>query len=135
MNEPGENLMLRDYWYPACASSRLAAQPVASRVLDQEIVLFRDEAGAAHALLDRCCHRGVKLSLGKSTRGCVACPYHGWEYDGAGTCVHVPSLAEGREIPKASQSRVFPALNRTVMFGFGWPTAIRIQSNRIPFPL
>lgn len=104
----GEKLMLRNGWYPACASSRLAARPVASRVLDQDIVLFRDEAGVAHALLDRCCHRGVKLSLGKCTRGCVACPYHGWEYEGGGSCVHVPSLAAGQEIPKSFAVRSFP---------------------------
>lgn len=25
--------------------------------------------------------------------GCIQCPYHGWEYDGAGNCTRMPSTA------------------------------------------
>jgi phenylpropionate dioxygenase-like ring-hydroxylating dioxygenase large terminal subunit len=60
-------------------------------------VLFRDDAGKPHALLNRCCHRGVQLSLGKVVDGAIACRYHGWRYDGSGRCIHIPSLtADGR---------------------------------------
>jgi phenylpropionate dioxygenase-like ring-hydroxylating dioxygenase large terminal subunit len=57
----------------------------------ERIVLFRDAGGAAAALIDRCPHRGVALSLGRRTpEGCVACPFHGWQFDAAGRNVHVP---------------------------------------------
>src|ERR1041385_5261181 len=69
--------MLRDYWYIACAASRLGAAPLAIKVLDQELVVFKDASGGAHALLDRCCHRGARLSLGTVTDGALACGYHG----------------------------------------------------------
>ncbi|HEY1100477.1 MAG TPA: Rieske 2Fe-2S domain-containing protein, partial [Myxococcota bacterium] len=32
------------------------------------------------------------LSAGVVIDGVLCCPYHGWSYDGAGACVHVPSL-------------------------------------------
>lgn len=91
--------LLRNYWYIACASSRLDKKPLASRVLDQDLVVFRDATGQVQALLDRCCHRGTRLSLGRLNAGSLACGYHGWRYDGTGRCVHIPSLAADRAIP------------------------------------
>jgi phenylpropionate dioxygenase-like ring-hydroxylating dioxygenase large terminal subunit len=55
------------------------------------LVFFRDAEGRARALIDRCPHRGVRLSLGRvSPAGCVECPFHGWRFDGSGQNVHVP---------------------------------------------
>ncbi len=91
--------MLREYWYPALASRRLSRKPVASRVLDRELVLFRDDAGTPHALLDRCCHRGMALSQGRVVDGVLECRYHGWRFDGNGRCVQIPSLLPEQRIP------------------------------------
>ncbi len=109
--------MLREHWYVACASSRLTAEPRALRVLDHEIVLFRDGENRAQALMDRCCHRGVRLSLGKITNGNLACGYHGWQYCGNGRCVHVPSLAESSPIPESFRVKAFPCLEQD---GYIW---------------
>lgn len=89
--------VIRTGWYIAAPSSRLATGPLACRVLDHDIVLFRDASGGARALLDRCCHRGVQLSLGTVQDGVIACHYHGWRYDGGGHCVCIPSLPHGEE--------------------------------------
>ena len=59
-------------------------------VAGERIVLFRDADGKACALIDRCPHRGVALSLGRLCDGVVECPFHGWRFDGAGCNVHVP---------------------------------------------
>ncbi len=99
-------------WYRAAPSSRLAAAPVACRVLDHDIVLFRDAAGTAHALLDRCCHRGVRLSLGTVSGDQLACGYHGWRYDGAGCCVHIPSLTPGAQPSQRARVRSFPCVEQ-----------------------
>ncbi len=74
----------------ACGSSVRADRPLAVTIAQTPVVLFRDEQGAAAALIDRCPHRGVKLSLGRVEGGCLQCPYHGWTFDGAGRCVRVP---------------------------------------------
>jgi phenylpropionate dioxygenase-like ring-hydroxylating dioxygenase large terminal subunit len=53
-------------------------------------VLFRDARDVVRALIDRCPHRGVALSLGTVEGGEIICPFHGWRFDGAGQCLHVP---------------------------------------------
>ena len=60
------------------------------RVAAERIVLFRDASGEPAALLDRCPHRGVALSLGKLCEGVVQCPFHGWQFDGTGANRNVP---------------------------------------------
>jgi len=104
--------VLRNYWYIACASSQLGSTPRAARILDHELVLFRDAAGAPHALLDRCCHRGVRLTHGRVSNGNIACGYHGWQYDGSGQCVHIPSLADGKRVPQSFKVPAFSCLEQ-----------------------
>ena len=83
----------RQWWYPACASHELGREPHAITLMDQPLVLFRDRAGTAHALVDRCPHRNVPLSLGRvDAEGTLQCGYHGWRFDGTGRCTGVPAL-------------------------------------------
>ena len=104
--------VIQSGWYIAAPSSRLAAAPLACRVLDHDIVLFRDAAGSARALHDRCCHRGVRLSLGTVSGGQLACGYHGWRYDGEGCCVHIPSLTQGAQPSQRARVRSFPCVEQ-----------------------
>lgn len=108
---------IADRWYAACASQRLRRRPLATRVLDHDLVLFRDAQGTARALRDRCPHRGVALSLGRVVEGAVACGYHGWRFDGSGRCVHVPSLRDDQRIPARAGVASFPCEERD---GYVW---------------
>ncbi|MGZ3247369.1 MAG: Rieske 2Fe-2S domain-containing protein [Croceibacterium sp.] len=65
-------------------------KPLPLRVAGERVVLFRDAAGKACALIDRCPHRGVALSLGQVRDGIIECPFHGWRFDGTGANCHVP---------------------------------------------
>jgi phenylpropionate dioxygenase-like ring-hydroxylating dioxygenase large terminal subunit len=57
------------------------------------LVLFRSQ-GRAAALLDRCPHRNVPLSLGRVLAdGRLECAYHGWQFDYEGVCRKIPGLA------------------------------------------
>ena len=60
------------------------------RVAGERVVAFRDRDGNPRALIDRCPHRGVALSLGKLIDGVIECPFHGWRFDGSGRNCHVP---------------------------------------------
>jgi phenylpropionate dioxygenase-like ring-hydroxylating dioxygenase large terminal subunit len=60
------------------------------KVAGERVVLFRGAQGKACALIDRCPHRGVALSLGKLHDGIVECPFHGWRFDGEGRNCQVP---------------------------------------------
>lgn len=84
-------------WYPVCRSAELGeTRPRAVVLFDRPLVVFRGPGGAPAALLDRCPHRNVPLSLGRRTAsGEIECPYHGWCIDGAGRPTCVPgSLAK-----------------------------------------
>jgi nitrite reductase/ring-hydroxylating ferredoxin subunit len=87
-------LKLNGYWYIAAPSAELGRTPIRRIVEDEPLVLFRDAAGKAHALIDRCAHRGMALSHGRTVGDCIECPYHGWQYDGTGTLRAVPALCE-----------------------------------------
>jgi phenylpropionate dioxygenase-like ring-hydroxylating dioxygenase large terminal subunit len=47
---------------------------------------------------------------------CLACPYHGWEYDTSGNCVRIPQ-APGQPPPEKAQATVFHAQDK---YGFVW---------------
>ena len=73
-------------WTPVLPSRRVKRSPVGIRVAGEKVVLFRGPGGAVGALVDRCPHRGVALSLGKvGDDGCIACPFHGWRFGPDGT--------------------------------------------------
>ena len=80
-------------WQMAALSRELKGQPLARTVADTPLVLFRDAAGRAVALLDRCPHRNYPLSEGRVVSGTVQCPYHGWRFGADGACVDVPGCA------------------------------------------
>lgn len=86
--------MFRDFagvWTAVAPARELGRRPLGQRIAGQDVVLFRDAQGNARALVDRCPHRGVKLSLGEVTSdGCVRCPFHAWEFNGAGQATHIP---------------------------------------------
>jgi phenylpropionate dioxygenase-like ring-hydroxylating dioxygenase large terminal subunit len=84
-------------WTPLTLASRLQKKPLPVQLAGEKLVLFRDAGGVARALLDRCPHRGVALSLGQRTEdGCLACPFHAWEFDGQGKARHVPLNPDAR---------------------------------------
>jgi phenylpropionate dioxygenase-like ring-hydroxylating dioxygenase large terminal subunit len=88
---------LTDYWYVALESKELGRRPVQRTILGTPLALFRDGEGRAAALLDRCPHRNVPLSLGRMhADGNLECRYHGWRFDGQGHCRAIPGLCGDR---------------------------------------
>jgi len=78
-------------WSPLVLSRKAGRRPLSLTLAGEPIVVFRDEKGRAGALLDRCPHRGVALSLGRVGRdGCLECPFHGWRFDTSGLNRHAP---------------------------------------------
>ncbi len=106
-----------DAWYAACRSDDLQDEPISRTILDLPIALFRAAGGRAAAVLDRCAHRNAPLSAGVvDADGCIACPYHGWRFDGSGRCREVPGLLE----PGDMDGRAVPAFAVREQDGFVW---------------
>lgn len=83
------------HWHVACLSQELGSRPIGRTVLGVPVVLFRDRARRPVALVDRCPHRNVPLSLGRCVSGEIECRYHGWRFDATGACTAVPGLPDG----------------------------------------
>ena len=91
-------------WYVAAASADVTSRPMSFLLNGLPLVTFRDSNGRGAALLDRCAHRNAPLSAGRVIEGNIRCHYHGWEFDGSGTCKAVPGLCgepehPGRRVP------------------------------------
>ncbi|NMM79949.1 (2Fe-2S)-binding protein [Acidovorax sp. SRB_14] len=85
-------MMEATLWHPVALSNDVAQAPVPVRLLQRDVVLWRDGTGALQAFADQCPHRGARLSLGRVHDGKLGCPYHGWQFAASGQCVHVPAL-------------------------------------------
>lgn len=102
-------MYLRNCWYLAALPEEVADAPLARTLLGEAVVLFRDANGEVAALEDRCCHRGLPLSLGRVVDGNIQCGYHGLEFDATGACVRVPGQTR---IPPGAAVRRYPAVER-----------------------
>jgi phenylpropionate dioxygenase-like ring-hydroxylating dioxygenase large terminal subunit len=111
--------MYINFWYPIARAEEVSTdKPMRVDLLGLTFVAFRDEDGAAHVLADTCVHRGGSLSSGVINSGRVACPYHGWEFSGSGSCMHIPSLANAK-IPARAKVDSYPVQERYgIVFAF-----------------
>jgi phenylpropionate dioxygenase-like ring-hydroxylating dioxygenase large terminal subunit len=119
--------MYINFWYPIVRSEDLGYnQPEKVRVLGVDLVAFRDQDGDAHVLSDTCTHRGASLggawSQGNRPRiinGCVVCPYHGWEFNGDGDCVNIPSIGYETKTPPRAKVDSYPVQEKYgIVFAF-----------------
>ncbi|MCB2108852.1 MAG: aromatic ring-hydroxylating dioxygenase subunit alpha [Rhodobacteraceae bacterium] len=105
--------MFMNFWYVAGFSADVVAdKPLKSRMLGFDFVLFRDRGGKVNCLSNICTHRGGSLAGGKTVGDCVQCPYHGWQFDGAGECVKIPSIGKDGKIPARTRIDSYPVQER-----------------------
>lgn len=99
-------------WFVVARSQDIDT-PQSATLLDHNLVVFRDSTGAARVTDRRCIHRGGNLADGKVVGDSIACPYHGWQFDGqSGQCSRVPSLAQGQRIPPKAEIKSYPVIER-----------------------
>lgn len=104
--------MLINNWYVAAESDEVTDKPHRTRMVGVDFVLFRDDSGRLVCLSDVCCHRGGALHRGEMVSGCIACPYHGWHFNGAGQCVKIPAMGDDVAIPKRARVDCYPVEER-----------------------
>lgn len=108
--------VLRRFWYPLMPVRDLDPGPKPFTLLGQPIVLWRDGEGKPAAVIDRCCHRTAKLSIGFVRDGTIACGYHGWQYDRTGRCVRIPQLKGEGQVPNYGVE----AYRAEARYGYVW---------------
>ncbi len=91
---------LAPFWYPVAHSHEVTNKPLATRLLDQRVVVYRLSDNSVSAARDICYHRGVPLSLGYVEGDEIVCKYHGLRYDREGRCTCIPAHPGGAISPR-----------------------------------
>ena len=111
--------MYINFWYPMATTEELGDVPMKVRALGLDFVMFRDTQGGAKCLSNTCSHRGGSLAGGRIKGDCIQCPYHGWEFDGDGTCRKIPSLGKDGRKPGRARVDSYPVQERHgIIFAF-----------------
>jgi len=104
--------------HPVAGLSDLAPRHIVrSRLLGQELAVWRADDGFINVWADRCIHRGVRLSVGINDGAELVCQYHGWRYSNRnGDCSYIP--AHPGEAP--ARGMCVPTFASAVKYGLVW---------------
>jgi len=85
--------LLRRYWHPVAVAGELTEEkPIkAVKILDEELVVYRDKNGRYGLLGEHCPHRLASLAFGRVDEEGIRCPYHGWKFAATGRCLEQPA--------------------------------------------
>lgn len=122
-------MFLKNYWYVAAWAHEVGRKPLGRILLNEPIVLFRKEDGAAVALENRCAHRQLQLSMGKVIGDQIRCHYHGLVYDDTGACTHIPGQ---KRVPSNMRVRNYPVEERHKFVWLWMGDPARADATRIP---
>lgn len=78
-------------WYAAAFDNEVGRELLGRRILGESILLYRTADNQPLALSNQCIHRRYPLSKGYLEGDAVVCGYHGFTFDGSGTCIRIPS--------------------------------------------
>ena len=104
--------LARRHWLPVCMSEELPerdGKPVRSRLLGEDLVVFRDSNGRIGVLGEHCLHRRASLVYGRNEDCGLRCLYHGWKFDVEGNVVDMPSEAPGAAQRLGKKTKAYPA--------------------------
>ncbi len=100
--------MLPNYWYAILESNEVKrGKPLGVTRLGEKLVVWRNERGEVAVLHETCPHRGVALSTGRLIGDCVECPFHGFQFNAAGSCTLIPANGKNTLVPKAFNAAAY----------------------------
>lgn len=108
-------VLMRHYWQPVgLVDDFETARPIRPvRLLGENFVLFRDEAGR-YGLIDRDCpHRGADLAFGRLEAGGLRCAFHGWLFDVEGKCIETPAEPASSKLCQGIRQRSFSVVEKS----------------------
>ena len=109
---PGTRMgdLMRRFWQPVAVSEELPpdGEPLAVRIMSEDLVLFRDDRGRPGLIGIRCPHRGADLSYGRAEDGGLRCIYHGWLFGIDGRCLEQPGEPPGSDFYTKVRHLAYP---------------------------
>ncbi|KAL5580143.1 hypothetical protein UlMin_012585 [Ulmus minor] len=134
-----------DHWYPVSLIEDLDPRlPTPFQLLGRDLVLWNEKStGQWVAFDDKCPHRLAPLSEGRIDEdGNLQCSYHGWSFDGCGSCAKIPQASpegpEARAIksPRACATRFPTMVSQGLLFVWpdenGWERAKATKPPMLP---
>lgn len=122
-------MFLRNCWYAAAWDHEVGRTPLARRLLDEPVALYRRRDGRPVALADRCRHRGLPLSLGTVEGDGIRCGYHGMTFDPTGACIRAPRRDAP---PPAARVHRYPAIEKHRLIWVWMGDPARADDARLP---
>ncbi|WP_141603722.1 aromatic ring-hydroxylating oxygenase subunit alpha [Terrilactibacillus laevilacticus] len=123
--------VLSKYWYPVARADEATEKPMAVKLLDVELVLYRTQNNKPIVARDLCVHRGTPLSMGWVEGDNIVCPYHGFSYGPDGQCTSIPAHPGAKISPRLCMN-VYPTVER---YGLIWTTIAGEKEEIPPFPV
>ncbi|MBI3436915.1 MAG: Rieske 2Fe-2S domain-containing protein [Proteobacteria bacterium] len=112
--------IMRRHWIAACMSEEVTepdGKPVRTRLLGEDLVVFRDSEGRIGILDEYCPHRRASLALGRNEECGLRCLYHGWKFDVDGNVVEMSSEPAESGLADKIKHKSYPAREAG---GFVW---------------
>ena len=112
--------IMRRHWLPVCLSEEVAEKdgaPVKSRLVGEDLVVFRDSNGRLGVLDEFCPHRGASLVFGRNEECGLRCLYHGWKFDVDGNILEMSAEPDGAALKQSLKQRAYPVREAG---GFVW---------------
>jgi phthalate 4,5-dioxygenase len=103
--------LFRRFWLPVFLSSELPdndGPPLRTRLLNEDLVGYRDTTGHVGILDAYCPHRRAPLFYGRTEECGLRCVYHGWKFDSSGTCVDMPSEPPESDFKERLTIKAYP---------------------------
>ena len=103
--------LMRRHWLPACLSDEVAAPdctPLRTRLLGEDVVIFRDTEGKLGALAEQCPHRKASLAFGRNEECGLRCLYHGWKFAVDGSVMDMASEPNSERKKKSIKHKAYP---------------------------
>ena len=117
---------MRRFWQPVCLSEELTDVPKAIRILNEDLVAFRDRNGNVGVLDRHCCHRGTSLEYGIIQKQGIRCCYHGWKFDVDGSILEMPCEPPESKMKENIFQGAYPAFERDgLVFTYMGPPALK----------
>jgi phenylpropionate dioxygenase-like ring-hydroxylating dioxygenase large terminal subunit len=121
---------LRRFWQPVAYLREIEARPMRTRIMGEDLVVFRDKSGAVGVLHLHCSHRGTSLEYGRVEAHGIRCCYHGRVFDVDGTVLEMPGEPAFERLKGECGQGAYPThLSAGIVFAYMGPI-----EKKPPFP-
>lgn len=99
---------LRRFWQPVAYLHEVEDTPLRTKIMGEELVVFKDKSGAIGVLHLHCQHRGASLEYGRVEQHGIRCCYHGRVFDVDGTILEMPGEPAADRLMKEWKQGAYP---------------------------